>query len=152
VCTPSAPAIFAPDGTELAPGFTAEPVAIDISTIPAPAGLATFADGSIVVLDAPAKSPAGLFIVDPGATAIRPLIRLGPFRPADFEPGSFSLVTCFQTLEHVYDPLALCQSAFDRLHPGGALPRISHRKGRQWLALRDDGTRRRGYRGSCLGM
>lgn len=74
--TPGEPAIFAPDGTDPAPGVVAEPVAIDISTIPAPAGLATFADGSVVVLDAPAKTPAGLFIVDPGATAIRPLLRL----------------------------------------------------------------------------
>lgn len=74
--TPGEPAIFAPDGTDPAPGVVAEPVAIDISAVPAPAGLATFADGSVVLLDAPAKTPAGLFIVDPGATAIRPLIRL----------------------------------------------------------------------------
>ncbi|MEO7689024.1 MAG: hypothetical protein ABIS51_07035, partial [Sphingomonas sp.] len=73
---PAEPATFAPDGTDPAPGFNAEPVAIDITTVPAPAGLATFADGSVVLLDAPEKSPAGLFIVDPGATAIRPLIRL----------------------------------------------------------------------------
>jgi len=72
----SEPAIFAPDGTDPAPGFTAEPVAIDITSVPAPAGLATFADGSVVLLDAPEKTPAGLFIVDPGATVIRPLIRL----------------------------------------------------------------------------
>lgn len=73
---PGEPAIFAPDGSVPAPGLTAEPVTIDTSIIPAPAGLVTLSDGSVILLDAPVKTPAGLFILDPGASAIRSLIRL----------------------------------------------------------------------------
>lgn len=39
---------------------------------------------------------------------IRPLIRHGPFRRKEFALEQFQLATCFQTIEHVYDPLALC--------------------------------------------
>ena len=38
---------------------------------------------------------------------IRPLIRSGPFEFQQGDEGRFSLVTCFQTLEHLYDPAAL---------------------------------------------
>jgi SAM-dependent methyltransferase len=58
--------------------------------------------------------------------AIRPLIRQSPFQADDFEKGSLSLVTCFQTMEHVYDPLALCKSAHGLLHDGGALFLVCH--------------------------
>jgi SAM-dependent methyltransferase len=60
--------------------------------------------------------------------SIRPLIRQAPFRASDFEKGSLSLVTCFQTMEHVYDPLALCRDAFDLLEPGGALFLVCHNR------------------------
>jgi len=60
--------------------------------------------------------------------AIRPLIRHAPFRSADFTPESLSLVTCFQTIEHVYDPLALCKDAFGLLRPGGALFMVCHNR------------------------
>lgn len=59
---------------------------------------------------------------------IRPLIRHAPFRSADFTPESFRLVTCFQTIEHVYDPLALCQNAFGLLRPRGALFLVCHNR------------------------
>jgi SAM-dependent methyltransferase len=64
---------------------------------------------------------------------IRPLIRHAPFRSADFTPGSLSLVTCFQTIEHVYDPLALCKEAFGLLRPGGAMFMVCHNR-RAFLA------------------
>jgi len=73
---PGTPSVFAPDGIDPAPGFVAEAVTIDIGSVPAPAGLATLGDGSVVLLDAPEKTAAGLFIRDPGAGALRPLIRL----------------------------------------------------------------------------
>jgi SAM-dependent methyltransferase len=65
--------------------------------------------------------------------SIRPLIRQGPFRSEDFEAGTLSLVTCFQTMEHVYDPLALCRAAFDLLHDGGAIYLVCHDR-RAWSA------------------
>ena len=60
--------------------------------------------------------------------AIRPLIRNAPFQSTDFSPESLRLVTCFQTIEHVYDPFALCQEAFGLLRPGGALFMVCHNR------------------------
>jgi SAM-dependent methyltransferase len=59
---------------------------------------------------------------------IRPLIRKGLFRAAEFEAGSFSLITCFQTLEHVYDPIALCEQAYALLKEGGSFFVVSHNR------------------------
>jgi SAM-dependent methyltransferase len=59
---------------------------------------------------------------------IRSLIRHAPFRSADFAPQSLRLVTCFQTIEHVYDPLALCQDTLRLLRPGGALLMVCHNR------------------------
>jgi SAM-dependent methyltransferase len=58
--------------------------------------------------------------------AIRPLLRHGPFRASDFAPRSLRLVTCFQTIEHVYDPLQLCRDTFELLKAGGALFMVCH--------------------------
>jgi SAM-dependent methyltransferase len=57
---------------------------------------------------------------------VRPLIRHAMFRAADFAGSTFSLVSCFQTIEHVADPLALAKEAFDLLRPGGAVYFVSH--------------------------
>jgi SAM-dependent methyltransferase len=59
---------------------------------------------------------------------IRPLIRHSLFRADDFEPGRFSLVTCFQTIEHVYDPLAIAHAAHSLLKDGGAALFICHNR------------------------
>jgi SAM-dependent methyltransferase len=56
----------------------------------------------------------------------RKLIREGVFRPEDFQPASFSLITCFQVMEHVWDPLSLCRGACSLLKPGGAFVAIVH--------------------------
>lgn len=53
-------------------------------------------------------------------------LRLGAFDPDDFAAGQFRLVTCFQTLEHVDDPIALCRGAYSLLKPGGALLVVCH--------------------------
>lgn len=82
----------------------------------------------------PSRAP-----VEAARPSVRNLIRQGPFRASDFDRESFSLITCFQTLEHVYEPLALCQSAFELLHRGGAVFLVCH--DRRALSARVLGTR-----------
>lgn len=57
---------------------------------------------------------------------IRPLIRKGIFYESAFQPESFSLVTCFQTMEHLPDPAAVCDAAFRLLKPGGVFAIACH--------------------------
>nr|WP_246732866.1 class I SAM-dependent methyltransferase [Methylobacterium sp. BTF04] len=64
--------------------------------------------------------------VDAAPPELRDLIRVGVFNPADHAPESLSLVTCFQTLEHVPDPSALTRAAYDLLSPGGAIAFVTH--------------------------
>ena len=67
----------------------------------------------------------------PIATAteeIRRLIVQGSFEAHRFEPGRYSLVTCFQTLEHLHDPGAMCDGAYRLLKPGGAFFVICHNR------------------------
>jgi SAM-dependent methyltransferase len=59
---------------------------------------------------------------------IRPLIRSGMFCQDDFAPASFSLICCFQTLEHVWDPLAIIRAAYGLLKPGGAFIAVIHNR------------------------
>ncbi len=75
----------------------------------------------------------GILGVEPSAAPVaaanprvRPLIIAGAFRGSDYTPASLSLVTCFQTIEHVSDPLALCREAFSLLKPGGMLMLVCH--------------------------
>jgi hypothetical protein len=56
------------------------------------------------------------------------LIRQGLFCPEDYESGRFHLITCFQTLEHVFDPLAIGRGAYSLLKDGGAVFFISHNR------------------------
>ena len=59
---------------------------------------------------------------------VRPLVRRGLFSAGDFPKESFSLITCFQTLEHLYDPLVMCRDAFGLLKPGGAVFFVFHNR------------------------
>ena len=68
-------------------------------------------------------SSAPIAAADP---PIRPLIRHGIFREADYPPASLDLLTCFQTVEHLSDPTGLCASAMRLLQPGGALLLVGH--------------------------
>jgi SAM-dependent methyltransferase len=63
---------------------------------------------------------------------IRPLISLGMFQAADFAPGSISLLSCFQTIEHVENPRSLCSEAYELLRPNGAVFLIGHDYG-SWV-------------------
>ena len=60
--------------------------------------------------------------------SLRPLIRHDIFRPNSFRPSSLSLITCFQTIEHLADPLTFCRDAWRPLKPGGALFLIGHNR------------------------
>jgi SAM-dependent methyltransferase len=62
------------------------------------------------------------------APEIKPLIKHDIFRPEDYREESFSLITCFQTIEHLSEPLDMCRSAFKLLRPGGALFLIGHNR------------------------
>ena len=59
---------------------------------------------------------------------IRPLIRLNIFRPEDFSAASLSLVSCFQTMEHVWDPLGTVRGAYGLLKRGGAFFMAVHNR------------------------
>jgi len=58
--------------------------------------------------------------------AIRDRIRLGLFRPEDHPAGAFSLVTCFQTMEHIWDPLGIARGVLSLLKHGAAFVIIVH--------------------------
>ncbi len=57
---------------------------------------------------------------------IQSLIKHDLFKVEDFTPGTFSLVTSFQTLEHLYDPKQMCGDAYTLLKEGGAVMFICH--------------------------
>ena len=60
------------------------------------------------------------------APSVRGLIREGVFDESDFEDGSFDLICCLQTLEHVSDPRGLVRSCARLLRPGGAVALVTH--------------------------
>jgi SAM-dependent methyltransferase len=59
---------------------------------------------------------------------VKAFLRQEVFRPGAFAAESFDLITCFQTIEHVDDPLALCHDACRALRPGGAFFLIGHNR------------------------
>jgi SAM-dependent methyltransferase len=76
---------------------------------------------------------SGLVGVEPSAAPVaaakpetRALIREEVFDPKAFDEASFSLVTCFQTLEHVFEPAELVRNAMGLLKPGGAFVAVCH--------------------------
>ena len=60
--------------------------------------------------------------------SVRALIRHDIFKPDSFPAGSLSLVTCFQTIEHLPDPLSFCRDAWTALKPGGGVFLIGHNR------------------------
>lgn len=71
--------------------------------------------------------------IEPSSAAIaaapeyrRAWIREGMFEEKDFVPGSFDLICCFMTMEHVRDPNTIASAAFRLLRPGGAFAAVTH--------------------------
>ena len=62
------------------------------------------------------------------AENLRACLRQEMFAPGLFPPEQFSLVTCFQTIEHVSSPAQLCREAVRLLKPGGALCLVAHNR------------------------
>lgn len=69
----------------------------------------------------PSRAP-----IEAADPAVAGLIEHGVFRAGIRPPGSLSLVTCFQTIEHVPDPAELVREAAELLKPGGALALVCH--------------------------
>jgi SAM-dependent methyltransferase len=62
----------------------------------------------------------------------RAWIQEGVFQEQNFAPGSFDLICCFMTMEHVPDPKVIALAAFRLLRPGGAFATVTHDY-RGWL-------------------
>lgn len=71
----------------------------------------------------PSRAP-----VEASLPQVRPLIRLGLFNSKNYKKDSLNLVTCFQTLEHLYDPSVMAQGAYRILKKGGALFVVGHNR------------------------
>ena len=69
----------------------------------------------------PSRAP-----IEAADPAVAGLIEHGVFRAGIRPPNSLSLVTCFQTIEHVPDPAALVRDAAALLKPGGVLALVCH--------------------------
>lgn len=59
---------------------------------------------------------------------VRPFIQHGVFSARNFKKGSMSLVSCFQTFEHLYDPMKTCRDANQILREGGAFFAVFHNR------------------------
>lgn len=70
-------------------------------------------------------SAAPIEAADP---SVADLIEHGVFRPGIRPAGSLSLVTCFQTIEHVPDPAELVRDAVALLKPGGVFVLVCHNR------------------------
>lgn len=71
----------------------------------------------------PSRAP-----IDQADPAVAGLIEHDIFRPGIRPPGSLSLITCFQTIEHVPDPAALVRDAAALLKPGGIFVLVCHNR------------------------
>lgn len=67
-----------------------------------------------------------LAAIEAAPADLRPHLCTGVFDPRDHAPASFSLIGCFQTLEHVPDPRALTRAAFELLRAGGLIAFVTH--------------------------
>jgi SAM-dependent methyltransferase len=71
----------------------------------------------------PSRAP-----IEAAAADVQPLLRQQMFQTDTFAPESFRLIACFQTIEHLRDPLVICRDAYRALKPGGAFFLIGHNR------------------------
>ena len=71
----------------------------------------------------PSRAP-----IEAAPADVRSLIRQEMFQTDTFPPESFRLIACFQTIEHLRDPLGICRDAWRALKPGGAFFLIGHNR------------------------
>jgi SAM-dependent methyltransferase len=64
--------------------------------------------------------------IDAAPMDVKHQIRRGVFTGDEFPPASLSFIGCFQTLEHIPEPRAFVESAFELLEPGGMIALITH--------------------------
>jgi 2-polyprenyl-3-methyl-5-hydroxy-6-metoxy-1,4-benzoquinol methylase len=60
------------------------------------------------------------------APSVREGIHTGFFTDPVYPDGGFDLICCFQTLDHLSDPIGMLRTCFAKLKPGGALYAIVH--------------------------
>jgi SAM-dependent methyltransferase len=66
--------------------------------------------------------------IEAAAPHVRHCLRQEMFTPGLLPASHFSLVCCFQTIEHVLSPLELCKEAARILRPGGVLCIVAHNR------------------------
>lgn len=71
----------------------------------------------------PSKAP-----IAAASSKVKHLIREEIFQGDNFPAESMSLINCFQTLEHLPDPLAMGKSAYAMLKKGGAVFFVCHNR------------------------
>lgn len=69
----------------------------------------------------PSKAP-----IEAAKPAIRGYLKCGVFAAEEFSPGSLDLITCFQVIEHVWDPVKITNDALSLLKPGGLFFIVAH--------------------------
>jgi len=69
----------------------------------------------------PSKAPIGAARSD-----VRELIQHGIFSAENYQPQSFRLITCFQTIEHLSDPGSICSASFNLLKRPGVFFVVAH--------------------------
>jgi SAM-dependent methyltransferase len=57
---------------------------------------------------------------------VRGYLKCGIFAAEQFAPESLDLITCFQVIEHVWDPRKIATDAYALLKPGGLLVLVAH--------------------------